>query len=876
MSKSNVPVAVFIKRKLSFLKPVVWSIIGKPDSVLAFKTHVARLSNYGKLDKFGLEETKRLFELAVGTSGLAGPLEFEHLGRSFLKYEDRNLAIRSFSKIVQNENRHQITAFLAEYFSSNCGIEEIEAFEADATEQIGKSNHNSFFDDTLWFLIGTNYLDKCKIELSLKAFKKSCEINNSRSNDVNYPILNFAFLQEDPSQIIGKVEKAFSFSSSSNLDTYLNANFYIGCANRFLLTDRIDDAFAAMKKAIGQDKSAFAHFGQPFYDYAFSRENTRTGKFKADEICNQLIKYFPVNEETKANKSVFSFETFIAIATELLKYSKIESAIKQFNNAIFVEPNSSAGVKEIITSQIGDGSFRLEEINRLVSSFNLNDNKISQMIIEKILESSKPNQKLILELLPNFNREQLLNLGNQALGIAKHDIAIAAYNRAIQKQPNDILTRLQIGVTYYLANRHKEAEANFAILNTLQAAEREKYGVTDKAGRVLHETWIQAIGHIACLDTYVKMMKLGWIPNTRPLIAFNPKHPPSGMSLLSRWSEYLDVVGVVGDPGAAIDRIIFGPNDNILDSESRDLRRVSMMNFFWALPNQQKKMRYYAAIGSDVQIAWKQAGHGPLLSISKNEEVIFRSTMEQAFGLPKDAWFVLLHVREDGYKTGWEEHHNYTRNAKIEDYDECIDRIIEKGGWVIRGGDPSMKPVKPRQNLIDYAISPLKSPELDILICAKAKFFFGTNSGFSLIPPLFGTPCLLTNWSPIANPNWYPDDIFIPKTVLNRTTGEKLTFAELLGSLAGWSQFHRDFQTEWLVIDNTPAELIEALEEMLARIFDGAKPSAEDETRQKIFNSIVLENGGYIGSRLSDNYLRKNAALLGSNSKPANRKRAKK
>jgi putative glycosyltransferase (TIGR04372 family) len=286
------------------------------------------------------------------------------------------------------------------------------------------------------------------------------------------------------------------------------------------------------------------------------------------------------------------------------------------------------------------------------------------------------------------------------------------------------------------------------------------------------------------------------------------------------------------------------------------------MSSFWCGPNADGRIRWYGPLGSEVQQAWKASGRGPLLSLGDEERVRFRLMMEQAFGLPRDAWFVLLHVRESGYKQQWETNHAYTRNADISTYDAAVEHIVARGGWVVRGGDPSMRPIPPRANVIDYATSPLRSAEIDIQLCAECRFFLGTNSGFSLVPPLFGRRCALTNWSPLGTPNWYPDDLFIPKLVRRRSDGQLLTFAEMYDSVAGWSQFQRDFVGEFEKIDNTPEDLLDLTQEMLATLDGDLAPSDEDRAWRAKFEEVTLSHGGYLGSRLGARFAEKYAALI--------------
>jgi putative glycosyltransferase (TIGR04372 family) len=395
----------------------------------------------------------------------------------------------------------------------------------------------------------------------------------------------------------------------------------------------------------------------------------------------------------------------------------------------------------------------------------------------------------------------------------------------------------------------------------MRRAEQARWGVTDVPVTVMHETWVQAIGHIAHLDTYVKSMRLGWIPEQRSVLAFNASRPPTGWPLLKHWAKHIEVVSSTRDLADALDERIFSKTDD-LERDDRDRRRAALMSFFWSGADGEGQARWYGPLGSAVQHAWRAAGHGPLLSVSDAEQDHFRTLMHQLFGLPKDAWFALLHVRESGYKTQWEAVHAYTRNANIEAYDEAVQHIVDRGGWVIRGGDPSMRPIRPRPNVIDYATSPYRTPDLDILLCANCRFFLGTNSGFSLVPPLFGRPCALTNWSPLATPNWYPEDIVVPKLVRRRATGELLSFDEMLRTSAGRSQFQRDFQGEFEQLDNAPEDLTAAVAEMLDEL-DGTLVATPDElARRAKYDAIAQAADVYAGSRMGLRFLTKYAQLL--------------
>ncbi|GEM_PF-1527152 len=635
---------------------------------------------------------------------------------------------------------------------------------------------------------------------------------------------------------------------------------------------------------------------QADYDTLF-REGEKARTMAVWWAATHLFQAFLKRPESRLQGVV----AYSRVAESQLHEGRYADAARTLIDAQKLDPDAKHHLGSMLFNFLEAASPTLDDLEAIVDIVEKDEDvvvpDVRRMLLIKVLAFAKEQRGLDLaaRLARLLSEVVVTRIGDGALGNGDHDSARFCYETAVKRDPEDMLLRLQLGITEFLANNHKKAEAHFNVLASTQAAARDRWGVSDLKLRILHASWIQAFGHITLLDTYIKAMKMGWLPEIRSILPFDRTNPPPGWPLLRYFAKYIDVVGVAGKSNDVIDELVFGEEPEIpdfverladgededsespagraykrrvenwvgLDRHQRAMRRVSLMNFFWSLPDRDGRMRYISDYSGDVQRAWKAAGHGPLLQISDEERMHLRNVLAHAFGMPKDAWFVLLHVREPGFKPGWDSRHSYTRNASIDDYQEAIDLIQARGGWVVRGGDPSMRPFKPNARVIDYATSPFRSPELDILLCAECHFFLGTNSGFSLTPPLFGKRCVLTNWSPLGNPNWYPDDIFIPKLVRERDTGRYLTLEEMYGSKAGWSQFTRDFQDKWEKLDNDPAELRLVTEEMLDLLDGSYAPSAEDDDRQGRYEAIVERYEGYLGSRLSDRFLQQNEWLLG-------------
>ena len=110
------------------------------------------------------------------------------------------------------------------------------------------------------------------------------------------------------------------------------------------------------------------------------------------------------------------------------------------------------------------------------------------------------------------------------------------------------------------------------------------------------------------------------------------------------------------------------------------------------------------------------------ISNSENFEKLFQ------LGIQKKFWFVCVHARDIGYSPHDDVEHNF-RNSLIEDYYESMDYINLKGGYCIRIGDKSMKPILKKEGYIDYALSDLKNEEMDLFLAANCSLFIGSASG---------------------------------------------------------------------------------------------------------------------------------------------------
>jgi putative glycosyltransferase (TIGR04372 family) len=212
----------------------------------------------------------------------------------------------------------------------------------------------------------------------------------------------------------------------------------------------------------------------------------------------------------------------------------------------------------------------------------------------------------------------------------------------------------------------------------------------------------------------------------------------------------------------------------------------------------------------------------------------------QAMGIPKGAWWVALHAREADYH-GVE---RPPRNVDPLSYLAAAQAIIDRGGYVVRIGDPGMTPLPQIDGLIDYAHSQYRTDWMDIFIISKARFLLMSNSGPGSVAWLFGVPVAGTNWVPFSQGLLGQHDVRIPKLIVNRTDSEVLSFEHVLGS-ESLRDIHtnaaaRDNDIEW--IDNTAEEICEFAVEMLNRVEGIATYDSSDHELQSRFHNLVSLN----------------------------------
>jgi putative glycosyltransferase (TIGR04372 family) len=406
-----------------------------------------------------------------------------------------------------------------------------------------------------------------------------------------------------------------------------------------------------------------------------------------------------------------------------------------------------------------------------------------------------------------------------------------------------------IGVTHFLQGGLREAQKAIATAGEIRRVLLAGLPASSKF-RTLAQSWLAAFGHIATLDFYFKKRILGWGDSAPQLLVLHETSQVPGKVLFHQFAEK----GIAVIHGREeFERL----SQCRLDDEQHDV----LEDDFWDHDFGKDGIHIYTHAAAKIQQRWEQEKRPPNMTLSAAQLDAGRAILRQLH-VPDDAWFVCLHVRESGFHARWNDRYPSARDARIEDYLLAARTITERGGWVIRMGDTSMRRLPKLERVVDYAHSPSRCELGDIVLTVRSSFLLGTNSGFATVPGIYGTPNVLTNWVPVGLPLWFGQDLMIPKLFWDDREGRNLSFEELFGSRLGYMQNVLEFPPHIEIRPNTPEEIREVAIEMLDRLDGKLAYSAADEKLQQRYFDVAVRHGSYRGSRIGKAFLERNSALL--------------
>lgn len=360
-----------------------------------------------------------------------------------------------------------------------------------------------------------------------------------------------------------------------------------------------------------------------------------------------------------------------------------------------------------------------------------------------------------------------------------------------------------------------------------------------------------SIGPVFHLDAYIKAGILGLRSFKKPILLLNTNNTVTNPAYLKYWSRYLTIIS---DPFTVV----------CLSK----IEKYLTVPLNWLLPFDEKTM-FIQIAGGVVQKRWHEEGRPPLLTLTDEDHERGWQCL-RSLGVPDDAWFVCLHVRESGWCDGRAVSEAF-RNADINTYLPAIKTIVGAGGWVVRLGDPSMTPLPPMDHVIDYAHSKAKSDWMDVFLCASCRFCIGTSSGMHTIPTAFGVPIVMANCLPtVLSFSFPPQDTFIPRLCWSMKENRYFTFKELFSPPVSISISQYGYDRLGLkVIENSAEEINDLVTEMIARLDNTIEYTEEDRQLQERFQTLTADCGALHGSsevavnaRIGRDFLYKYSSLL--------------
>lgn len=370
-----------------------------------------------------------------------------------------------------------------------------------------------------------------------------------------------------------------------------------------------------------------------------------------------------------------------------------------------------------------------------------------------------------------------------------YDEAIALLKQECVKRPESIALADWLSFCYFHQgdwNRWSQIQIQARALCERMLAES---AIADFPYRFAGHRFHGVFGHLGHFEFVYKLAELGLLPKYRLLI--DARGVPANRHLFGYWTEKIPTIA---------GGITFG--DEALDAAlALDISMLRLADG-----------RYLSAYEYPcvAQEEWDRQARPPALRLTAADRAFGEGVLRE-MGIPDGAWFVAAHARHAmGCRA--------VNNVDISTYFAAFRAIADRGGWVLRVGDPLMPKLPPMERVVDYAHSPWKSERMDTFVLAAAKFFIGCASGPSSIPDCFGVPVLFTNlWFFEMMPG--SGQIVLPRIYCRRGSDAPVPFAEVMQTRYALAREIPLLEKSGLYPrPNTGEEIGEAVEEMFARL----------------------------------------------------------
>lgn len=399
------------------------------------------------------------------------------------------------------------------------------------------------------------------------------------------------------------------------------------------------------------------------------------------------------------------------------------------------------------------------------------------------------------------------------------DLAIQSFKILEKVNPNVITYKYLYGDALYLSGHILEASRYYR--EAIRNLDQNTSIISQRLGRPVPRLLARAsmihhhIGEMAhSLDLFLKARALGWVPEFEAVLLAPPEQTAN-----SAFAECFRPHVTVLTDSSMIDEF-----------QERFSAARHFVNYV-TTPNGLTLHRDLAY--GAVQRAWSDEERPPVITLPAPFQQKGRQWLRR-MGVPDQSWFACLHVREAGFHREKDapDDQNKLRNADIANYLEAIRAVTERGGWVVRMGDPTMAPLPPMERVIDYALSGFRDQAIDIFCLAQCRFFFGSAAGPMNVARAFGVPVLATDFFPAGSWPFSRGDLFIHKLCRSAEDGRVLSIGESLKPPLFGAFNPLIYMREGIeVVDNTGDEIHDAVIEFLDMLEGNRSITKEDEAR---------------------------------------------
>ena len=250
--------------------------------------------------------------------------------------------------------------------------------------------------------------------------------------------------------------------------------------------------------------------------------------------------------------------------------------------------------------------------------------------------------------------------------------------------------------------------------------------------------------------------------------------------------------------------------------------------------------------------------NGPFI-FSSEQDIEYYSRLHH-LGLPKNSWFVVIHVKETPKNS------NSRRSATVQNYVKACNFLINQGGWIIQVGFKDSTKLGLEKNFIDLRGDSVPLTNLHLFVMAKAFLYLGTITGFNVVAGLFKTPSLITNAVTLGRNTiaYSPQTRYLPKTVFDLKRKKKLSLNEILSTSEGFGDpTIKDLLTKSIsLIENSAEEILEATIEFYNLLRSNNFNSAIDKEYAAKLNEVRSAYGFCSTGMFINSYLDKNSNWL--------------